>query len=162
MSYLGSVSQFIYDRVLALEAAVINAKSQVQQGKYTLDKFFNDSANLWLQGCDGLQQLVPAVPPDTVTTSFKTVGSGATSFTELISPGPFPWNAPLTVTPLIPLNGGTASGTPSATPQPDGTLKIDIANIQNRKQGDVYQLVIFYQNKANAVHPVAVLVIAVV
>lgn len=162
MGMLESISKFVYDRVVAFEDAFNNAKPKLQNGTYTLDQFFKDNVKYWIDGVDGLSQLFPSLPLDTVPVSYKTVGASATSFTELVNPGFFPFNAQLDDTGLIPLTGGKAtSAKPVLTPQPDGTLQINISSLKTQKSGELYQDIVFYLDTALKVHPVVVLQIRV-
>jgi hypothetical protein len=162
MSILQSVSKFLYDRTLAFDTAFKNAKDQVEQGTYTIDLFFTDSATLWSDGIDGLSQIFPSVPLDAVPISYKTVGSASPAiFSEFVNPTSYPSSAVLNATDLIPLTGGTASAAGTAiTPQTDGTLKIG-TTIKGQKSGELYQIVILYTDTASKVHPVVVLQIRV-
>ena len=162
MGMLESISKFVFDRVVAFEDAFNDAKPKLQSGTYTLDQFFKDSTKFWIDSADDLAQLFPSLPLDTIPVSYKTVGSGATSFTELVNPGFFPFNAKLEDTGLIPLTGGKAtSGKRDLTAQPDGTLQIDISSLKSQKSGELYQDIVFYKDTALKVHPVVVLQIQV-
>ena len=135
-------------------------KAPALGGTLTWDDFFKASSKFWV---GSLLRWWGAWPfAEGTPVAFAAIGAGTVNYPGTpMAIATLPANTQIKVqlNPLIATGGAT--GTPVATLQADGTLKIDVNALANLKKGDLLLVVAYYDLAGGAQQTIALLLLSV-